>query len=534
MCTLAFYGSKANWLSQFSNNREDRMGQQYLLGLDNGGTVTKAALYSANGAEIAVAGTQVKPIMEKVGFVERDMDALWQANAKAIRDVLEKSAVNPSDIIGVAVTGHGCGAYFIDAEGKPACNGIISTDTRAKDYVERWNADGTYDTLLPLTMQIIWAGQTLPIVAWHKDHEPEVLKRAKWVLSCKDYIRFCLTGEAYTELTDVSVANGINLNTIAYDDAIFEAFGISEYKRLFAPLKKCTDVCGTISAKAARETGLVPGTPVAGGLCDVAACCIGTGVTSPDKMCMVAGTWSINEFLSDKPIASKQLFQNALYCMDDYWMILENSMTSASNLEWFVKNLMGEEKQQADAAGENVFQLADRMVAGFAPEDCPIIFLPFLFGTNVNADARACFLGISGLHTKAHMLRAVYEGVAFSHRTHMENLLRFRERPSGIRISGGAARSRVWVEIFADVFQIPVEVSAGKELGTMGAAMCAGIAAGEYRDFLQAVDVFARVDYTCKPNPDKAKIYEEKFKLYQKLSGQLDESWKDWERIFRK
>lgn len=509
------------------------MAEQYLLGLDNGGTVTKAALYRTDGAEIAVSGIQVKPIMEKIGFVERDMADLWQANAKAIRDVLEKSGVNASDIIGVAVTGHGCGAYFIDTEGNPAANGIISTDTRAKDYVERWNADGTYDRLLPLTMQIIWAGQTLPIVAWHKDNRPDVLARADKVLSCKDYIRFCLTGEAYTELTDVSVANGINLNTIAYDDAIFDAFGIHDYKRLFAPLRKCTDVCGTVSEKAARETGLVAGTPVAGGLCDVAACCIGTGVTSPDKMCMVAGTWSINEFLSEKPIASKQLFQNALYCMDDYWMILENSMTSASNLEWFVKNLMGEEKQQAQSTGGNVFTIADRMVSSIAPEDCPIIFLPFLFGTNVNADAKACFLGISGLHTKAHMLRAVYEGVAFSHRTHMENLLRFRERPSGIRISGGAARSRVWVEIFADVFQIPVEVSAGKELGTMGAAMCAGIAAGAYRDFQQAVDVFARVDYTCTPNPAAAGIYEAKFRLYQKISGQLDESWKDWKTIFR-
>ena len=510
------------------------MGQQYLLGLDNGGTVTKAALYGTDGAEIAVAGAQVKPIMEKVGFVERDMDALWQANAKAIRDVLEKSAVNPGDIIGVAVTGHGCGAYFIDAEGRPAANGIISTDTRAKEYVERWNADGTYDALLPKTMQIIWAGQTLPIVAWHKDNRPDVLARVDKVLSCKDYIRFCLTGEAYTELTDVSVANGINLNTIAFDDEIFDAFGIGDYKRLFAPLKKCTDVCGTVTEKAARETGLVAGTPVAGGLCDVAACCIGTGVTSPDKMCMVAGTWSINEFLSEKPIASKQLFQNALYCMDDYWMILENSMTSASNLEWFVKNLMGYEKKEAEEQGGSVFQTVDRMVDDIAAKDCPIIFLPFLFGTNVNADAKACFLGISGLHTKAHLLRAVYEGVAFSHRTHMENLLRFRERPSGIRISGGAARSRTWVQIFADVFQIPVEVSAGKELGTMGAAMCAGIASGAFPDFIQAVNVFSKVAYTCMPNPDAAQLYEDKFCLYTKLSAQLDETWKDWDRILNK
>ena len=508
------------------------MAQKYLLGLDNGGTVTKAALYSVDGAEVAVSGMQVKPIMDKVGFVERDMDALWEANAQAIRGVLEKASVSPKDILGVAVTGHGCGAYFVDAQGRPAANGIISTDTRAKEYVARWNADGTYDKLLPLTMQIIWAGQTLPIVAWHKDNRPDVLERAEWVLSCKDYIRFCLTGEAYTELTDISVANGINLNTIAYDDSIFEAFGIAPYKRLFAPLRKCTDQCGVVSEKAARETGLVAGTPVAGGLCDVAACCIGTGVTSPDKMCMVAGTWSINEFLSEKPIASKELFQTALYCMDDYWMILENSMTSASNLEWFVKTLMGEEKREAQQAGGNVFHVADQMVSQIATSDCPIIFLPFLFGTNVNADAKACFLGISGLHTKAHMLRAVYEGVAFSHRVHMENLLRFREKPSGIRISGGAARSRCWVQIFADVFQIPIEVSAGAELGTMGAAMCAGIASGAFQDFLQAVDVFSRVSYTCQPNPDLAGIYEGKFRLYRKLSGQLDESWKEWTRLF--
>ena len=399
--------------------------------------------------------------------------------------------------------------------------------------MERWNADGTYEKLLPMTMQIIWAGQTLPIVAWHKNQKPEVLNRARWVLSCKDYIRFCLTGEAYTELTDVSVANGINLTTIDYDDAIFEAFGISEYKRLFAPLRKCTDLCGAVTAKAAEETGLTEGTPVAGGLCDVAACCIGTGVTSSEKMCMIAGTWSINEFISKHPILSKDLFQTALYCMDDYWMILENSMTSAGNLEWFIKNIMAEEKANAEQSGGSFYTEVDSLVSSLVPEDCSVLFLPFLFGTNINADARACFIGINSVHTKAHLLRAVYEGVAFSHRTHMENLLRFRERPTSIRISGGAARSRVWVQIFADAFQIPIEVSAASELGTLGAAMCAGIAAGACRDFYHAVDVFSKVSYTCVPNADQAKIYEDKFRLYQKLSGQLDETWKEWKSVFK-
>jgi L-xylulokinase len=504
------------------------MSKEYLLGLDNGGTVTKAALYNLSGDEIAVSSVRVQPIMEKVGFVERDMDELWLANAKAVRDVVKAAGIDSADICGVAVTGHGCGAYFVDAEGRPAANGIISTDTRAKAYVERWKSDGTYETLLPKTMQIIWAGQILPIVAWHQDEKKEMLDRVRWVFPCKDYIRFCLTGEAYMELTDISVANGVNLNTIDYDDAIFEAFGIQNYKHIFAPLRKCTDICGAVGKSAAKQTGLREGTPVAGGLCDVAACCIGTGVTSPDKMCMVAGTWSINEFLSEKPIASKDLFQNALYCMDDYWMIMENSMTSAGNLEWFVRNYMEREKAEADKRGASVYDAANALVESIPPDECPIIFLPYLYGTNVNADARACFLGISGLHTKAHMLRAIYEGVAFSHRAHMENLLRFRETPSSIRVSGGAARSKVWVQIFADVLQIRIEVSAVHELGTLGAAMCAGIGSGRLKDFYHATDLFSKVAYTSTPSSENRHTYEAKYRLFKKLGEQMDTVWKEW------
>ena len=503
------------------------MKKRYLLGLDNGSTVTKAALYDVEGREIAVAGVQVKPIMEKAGFVERDMEELWQANAKAIRDVIQKAGADAADIRGLAVTGHGCGAYFVDEQGRPVGNGIVGTDTRAKSLVERWNKDGTYELLLPKTMQIIWAGQTLPIVAWHKAERREMLDRVRWVFSCKDYIRFRLTGEAYEELTDVSVTNGVNLNTISYDKTILEAFGIEDYRPIFPPIRKCTDVCGTVTREAARLTGLREGTPVAGGLFDVAACCIGSGVVTTDRMCMVAGTWSINVFLSEKPIASRDLFQNAAYCMDGSWMIMENSMTSAGNLEWFVNHFMELEKAEKQRGGQSEYQTADELVMGVTPDEAVILFLPYLYGTNVNADARACFFGISGLHTKSHMLRAIYEGVAFSHRAHMENLLRFRKAPGSIRISGGGARSRVWVQIFADVLQIPIEVSAAHELGTLGAAMCAGIGSGELNDFYEAASLFSKVAYTCMPDPALKSLYDDRYRRYRKLSGMMDSVWKE-------
>ncbi|MEZ4628835.1 MAG: hypothetical protein R2912_12405 [Eubacteriales bacterium] len=174
------------------------------------------------------------------------------------------------------------------------------------------------------------------------------------------------------------------------------------------------------------------------------------------------------------------------------------------------------------------------MVADIAPEDCPVIFLPFLFGTNVNADAKACFLGISGLHTKAHMLRA-------------RCMRASRSRTARIWKTCFASASGLPASAFGRrrcapacgcrslrMFQIPIEVSAGKELGTMGAAMCAGIASGAFADFLQAVDVFSKVEYTCMPNPDRAQLYEDKFRLYTRLSAQLDETWKDWDKILKK
>jgi len=208
------------------------MENKYLLGLDNGGTVTKAAIYRVTGEEMAVASVPVKPIMPKIGFVERDMDAFWEANVKATKDAVAKAGINAHDIVGVAVTGHGNGAYFVDKNGRPAANGIISTDTRAKDVVQQWNNDGTYEKILPKTMQIIWAGQLMPIIAWHAKYAKETLDNVRWALGCKDYIRFCLTGEAYAELTDISVSSGLNLNTIDYDDEILEAFGIKPYKHI--------------------------------------------------------------------------------------------------------------------------------------------------------------------------------------------------------------------------------------------------------------------------------------------------------------
>lgn len=487
---------------------------KYLIGIDNGGTMSKAALYDLSGKEIAVSAYKTEMIMPKPGFTERSMNEMWQANINAIKDVINKSKVNVKDIAGVATTGHGNGMYMIDKDGTPSYNGIISTDSRAKEYVSNWYSNGVFDKVLPKTMQSIWAGQPVALLAWFRDNMPEVLKNTKWILMCKDYVRFCLTGKAYAEITDMSGTNLMNVRDVKYDESLLKEFGLEEILDKLPPIKYSAEICGYVTKEAAELTGLMEGTPVAGGLFDIDSSAIATGITTEDKLCMIAGTWSINEYISKKPVVSKDLFMTSLYCMKDHWLTTEASPTSASNLEWFVTQFMEEERIKGKDINKSVYDYANELVESVKTDETNIIFLPFLYGTNVDADAKACFIGLNGWHTKAHLLRAIYEGVVFCHRAHIDKLLAFRDKPKAVRIAGGAAKSKVWVQIFADVLQLPIEVTTSTELGALGAAICAGIATNNFESFDSASNAMVNVAYTCMPNLNLKDVYDKKYNIY--------------------
>jgi len=201
---------------------------KYLLGIDNGGTVTKAAIYDLEGRELAVSGIKTKLLMPFPGFTERDTEELWKANIEVIKDVIAKSGVDTHNIAGVAVTGHGNGMYLVDESGKPVYNGIISTDTRAAAIVSKWYNDKTSERVRKKTLQAIYPGQPPALLAWFKQNNPEILEKTKWILLCKDFIRACLTGEIYTDYTDISVANLIDTASGVYDIELLKEFGLED------------------------------------------------------------------------------------------------------------------------------------------------------------------------------------------------------------------------------------------------------------------------------------------------------------------
>jgi len=500
---------------------------EYLLGIDNGGTAAKAALFGTDGGEIAVASRTLEMLSPKPGHTERDMNEVWQATAEAIRNVLAESKIDPKDIIGIATAGHGNGLYLVDKQGTPVYNAIISTDTRAKDYITGWLEQGIDEKVLPKTMQSLWPAQPNALLAWLRDNEPEVMKKAGWVLMCKDYIRFRLTGEFYAELTDYSGTSLMNVGTGEYDLEVLEAFGIAEMRDLLPPIKRSEDICGNITAEAAAQTGLAEGTPVAGGLFDIDACGLASGLIDETQMCMVAGTWSCNQYISREPVVSKDIFMTSRYAMPGEFLMLEASPTSASNLEWFVAQFFEAEKETAKEQGKSVFDICNELVEQSSAEKANIVFLPFLFGSNADPDARASFIGLGNWHTRADVVRSIYEGVVFGHRAHVDRLLQSREMSKRICLTGGAARSEQWVQIFADVFQAPVEIPAGTELGALGAAICAAVAVGRYTSYEDAVGAMVKMSRLQNPNPALAEVYARKYECYQHVISALAPVWKD-------
>jgi len=499
---------------------------KYLLGIDNGSTVSKAALFTTDGEEIATAARKVNLIEPRPGCSERDMDQTWTSTAEAIREVLAESGIEAGQIAAIACTGYGNGVCLVDKNGRPVRNAINSTDSRAQSYVDKWLADGVDEKVLPKTTQCVWAAQPAALLLWLRHNEPATIEKTRWVLMCKDYIRYRLCGKINAELTDMSGASLMNVITGGYDDEVLELFGILEMKDLLPPIIKTADIAGAVTTKAAAQTGLKEGTPVAGGMFDIDACGLASGIIDERQMSLVAGTWGNNQYIATEPLIDKDLFMTSCYSMPGWYLMLEGSPTSASNLEWFVTEFLSAEKTIAEKDGKSVYELCNEMVASVGAKETTITFLPFLYGSNVGVGAKSCFIGLEGFHTRAHVIRALYEGIVFGHNTHLQRLLKFRDRPEVIRFTGGAARSEVWVQMFADCFQIPVEIPAGTELGALGAAIAAAVAVGCYASYEEAVGAMTGIARRQEPDPAQKEIYAAKYNCYKKVIASLEPFWK--------
>ncbi|MDB5663694.1 FGGY-family carbohydrate kinase [Cypionkella sp.] len=497
-----------------------------ILGIDNGLTVTKAVIFDVSGQQIAVARRRVPQLLPEPHHVERDMEGLWRATAEAIAEAIQLSGRPASDIVAVAATAHGDGLYLLDHENRPLGNGILSLDGRAGAICAAW-ADRA-DAALRLTGQIPPACSPAALLAWVRDNEPDRFAQIGTILACKDWLRFCLTGSLGTDRTEASTAF-TDVQTQDYTLDALQLFDLENIAHALPDIAGSAEIIGHITAEAAALTGLVEGTPVAAGLHDVTASALGIGGHKTGVVAIVAGTYSINEVVSDAPNTDPHwLCRNAI--LPGQWNNMALSPASAANYDWFIETLCQAELTAATNEGQSIHAALAIEINAALLKPTSLIFHPYLFGSPYGPQASASFIGLRGWHNRGDMLRAVLEGIVFNHRVHVD-ALRAGFPVKEARLTGGVARNPAFAQMFADILGMPVTTSQTEEAAAWGAALCAGAAVGLYASPLADPRDMSLLGHTYTPDLARSAEYEKRFQLYNKITQALAPLWPEIEAL---
>ena len=499
------------------------MAPDLLLGIDFGNTVVKAVLFDFAGRQVArrgVDGTTLKPAP---GMVERPVAELW-ANARAAISGCLKG-IDPARIAAIGLAGHGNGLYLLDKAGAPLL-GIQSLDSRAAALAADLDASVGAE-LHAICGQRPWPSQTPALLAWVKAHQPKVYARAGTLCFAKDIIGWHLTGERATEVSDMSGAGLLRLPEVGYDAGLLSLYGLSDAMPLLPRLCQPTEVVGHVTPAAASATGLRAGIPVVAGYFDVVASALGSGAIGPGTASIVLGSWSINQVFADTPARDPDVFMIAAFGPGRF-ANMDNSATSAVNLEWYVRTLIERNGHKGDA-----FAQVNALVGRAAMAAADPMFHPFLYGGRHGAHQRGGFYGLAGWHDEGHLLRALYEGVAFEHRRHVEVLRKAGSGIGQVFLSGGGTRSPHWPQMMADVLGLPVRLGSAEETGALGGAIAAAVGTGLHASEEAAVAAMTTQRAVLLPDPDRKSLHDRRFAVWQRMTAAMEPFWAELAELGR-
>ncbi|EDF7971310.1 carbohydrate kinase [Salmonella enterica subsp. diarizonae] len=481
--------------------------ETFWLGIDCGGTYLKAGLYDAEGHEHGIHRQSLQTLSPFPGYAERDMHQLWQQCVATIAGLLKQTGVSGGQIKGIGISAQGKGLFLLDKQNRPLGNAILSSDRRALNIVERWQQDGIPQKLYPVTRQTLWTGHPASLLRWIKEHEPQRYAHIGCVMMAHDYLRWRLTDVKGCEESNISESNLYNMTTGRYDSRLTQWLGISEIDHALPPVVGSAETGGKISEEAAAITGLAAGMPVVGGLFDVVSTALCAGIDDEFTLNAVMGTWAVTSGIA-RGLREHEAhpYVYGRYVNDGQYIVHEASPTSSGNLEWFTAQW-----------GDLSFDEINRAIASLPKAGSDLFFLPFLYGSNAGLEMTSGFYGMQALHTRAHLLQALYEGVVFSHMTHLN---RMRERFTEVRtlrVTGGPAHSDVWMQMLADVSGLRIELPQVEETGCFGAALAARVGTGVYRSFSEAQRALEHPIRTLLPDMTAHARYQRKYHHYQHL-----------------
>lgn len=496
---------------------------KYLIGIDVGTSGTKALLIDQDGV-VKASTTRSYPLYTpRPGWAEQNPSDWWSAAYKAIADVISASGVSPSDIVGVGLSGQMHGSVFLDDDNQVIRPALLWCDQRTAEQCQWITATVGEETVVAETLNPVLTGFQAPKIVWLRDNEPDNYAKLAKILLPKDYVRFMLTGEYATEVSDASGTSLLNVPQRRWSQAMLDGIGID--KAMLPKVYESPEITGRLTSEAAALTGLNVGTPVVGGGGDQAAGAVGNGIVKSGAISVTTGTSGVVFAYLDEPVMDKQLRTHTFcHAVPDKWHVMGAMLSAGGSLRWLRDTICGEEMNVAASMGRDPYELMTSEAATVAPGCDGLMFLPYLTGERCpypNPNARGVFFGLNLIHTKAHMIRSVLEGVTFGLRDCFELIAGLGIEFTEIRASGGGARSPFWRQMQADMFGQAVSTINVDEGAAYGVALLAAVGAGLHPNIQEACETAISVVDTLSPDAAQTDIYANFYGVYRRLYSAL-------------
>lgn len=485
---------------------------RYLLGIDAGSSITKAALFDFQGGELWRAAERIELDRSRPGWCEVNPDQAWAAARTAIRAVVAKAGVDAADIAAIGISAAMVGAWLVDADGSALRPGINWEDSRTQTMLDaRLAADADfYKRIFRADGCVMQQGCTLPVAAWLRAHEPDVFAATAHLFSYKDFLRMKLTGRAAADRTEAAVAPG-DARARGRSAEMLALFALEDVASKLPPVADSEALAGGLTAAAAGELGLLEGTPVAIGAGDVPATVVGASALQAGAALVVLGTTCIAGVVADQPVFTPPDLGLLFTLPGEAWFRSMVNVAGTLNLDWAITTILGETTR--DAA---LFRRLDEMVSAVPIGSDGVVFLPYLSESGIIApvfdqQARAGFFGLTPRHGRPQMMRAVYEGVVLAVRDLMQHLPAVETE---VLLTGGGANSQVWTQMLADALGKTVAVPEGSEFGARGAALLAATAIGVFPSVREASVSTRRIARRQAADPATAGQWDQAFAAY--------------------
>jgi len=485
---------------------------EYLLGIDLGTSSCKTVLFDRNLKVVCSSSVEYPTFFPHRGWAEQPADQWWQALIQTVKEVLNRSKVNPADIAGIGVDSMGSVALPVDRDGRSLRNGLLWMDRRSEDQC-CWINKHLKDTLWQINGNYNDPSNIAPKVLWIKDNEPEVYEKTDKFLHANGYLVYKLTGQMSMDISEGGLTQLFDTRKGCWSPELIADCGIDRGK--LPEIYNCYDIVGKVTSEAASTSGLHAGTPVVAGAMDMVASALGSGVSRLGQVYVAAGTVTAVGMCTDRPEFHHNLHIYH-HILPGMWIKAAGVDFGGGSLRWFKSLLLeGNYDEFNDLANQS------------PPGSNGLIFLPYMVGQRApmwNSNTRGVIFGLNPISDKKDLIRMFMEGNAYG----VRYILNLAEETGllvhSMRMTGGCTRSPVWAQIFADVSGKKVEIPGSIDVAAIGSAITAGVSTGVFSNFQDILSNMS-VETEYQARPENAKIYENIMKIYYKIYWDLQDEF---------